>query len=891
MTPPTRPEIPERWRRWLEERNRRGLRAALVGVATLFPAFGMLDWQFAPRDAIPWIWAMRAALAVGAIVLLPMLGRPWMAPYLEGLGVLVTWAAAAGVCLMTTYIGGLASPYYAGLAVVLIAAGLLLVWRPRVVLIANSVVVLMFAAVNVAVGQVHPLASSVSNLAFLAAIALIAGVGQALQFLAHRDQVLQRLQLEQATARLERAHAELQQLERFKSQFFANITHELRTPLTMILTPLELLLHGEMGKFGDAAASSFQSMYRSALKLLKLINDLLDLAKLEESRLRLRVGEHELVGYLKALVDQTQVLARRRQIALAFRTTDPEIVLRCDLERLERVFVNLLSNAIKFTQNGGTVEVSLAARPDEIEVVVQDDGPGFPPDESEKIFERFYQAEMDGTRRFGGAGIGLGLARQLVELHGGTVLASSDGRRGARFTVRIPRRHSFHDGELATPEPGEEASSGDLSVQLEGRHEFRLIDIDEATDRRIVDRDAGDERRRYTVVVVEDDPRVLRVVHMSLRRQFRVIPAADGLKGLELATRERPNLVVTDLMMPGIDGLELTRRLRAEASTSHIPVLMLSARGEVEARVKGLETGVSAYIGKPFSPRELVTTARRLVQAEEETAGLVLERRMESVEIVTAGLAHELNNPLNYVKNALARVGIDAGKALSLATQARERPLDPTEAAEVERSAARVREMLEVAGAGLRRIAGTVELMSRYGRAGFRRETSTVDAWEAARTVASVVLPATGRKVTLDLAFEGDGALVCVPEEFQQVVTNLLQNAIEVVADGSGHVSVSGRVEGNDLVLSVRDDGPGMTPEIRDRIFTPFFTTKGPGRGMGLGLTIVRRVVDAHGGALQVTTAPGAGTEFVVRLPRRGPAGLSSAEATLGAGRPEAARA
>ncbi len=880
--PPSAAENDARWAAWLLERNRRGFRTLLFIVAGLYPAFAVLDLLVAPREALPWLLGTRFIVTAVTLALFPLHGRRALDRHADRLASAYMLLCAGGISIMTVFLGGLASPYYAGLTLAIVATGLLFVWPPAIVVGTHSLIVATFLVMNVATGPIESGFAAVSNLFFLSSTALIAALGQTLGFQTARDQHEQRMRLEAATARVERAHAELQQLERFKSQFFANITHELRTPLTMILTPLELLLHGEMGKFGETAASSFQSMYRSALKLLKLINDLLDLARLEESRLRLRVAEHELVGYLKALVDQTQVLARRRELALAFRTTDPEIVLRCDLERLERVFVNLLANAIKFTQSGGRVEVSLAARPDEIEVVVQDDGPGFPPDEAEKIFERFYQAEMDGTRRHGGAGIGLGLARQLVELHGGTLLASSDGRRGARFTVRIPRRRSFHEGELATPEPGEEPSGGDLSVQVEGRHEFRLIDIDEATDRRIVDRDAGEERRRYTVVVVEDDPRVLRVVHMSLRRQFRVVAAADGLKGLELATRERPNLVVTDLMMPGIDGLELTRRLRAEASTSHIPILMLSARGEVEARVKGLETGVSAYLGKPFSPRELVSTARRLVQAEEETAGLVLERRMESVEIVTAGLAHELNNPLNYVKNALARVGLDAGRAIDLAALAKERPLDPAEAAQVERSAARVREMLEVAAAGLRRIAGTVELMSRYGRAGFRRETSTVDAWEAVRTVASVVLPATGRKVTLALAFEGDGALACVLEEFQQVVTNLLQNAIEVVADGSGHVWVSGREEGNDLVLSVKDDGPGMPPEVRDRVFTPFFTTKGPGRGMGLGLTIVRRVVDAHGGALHLTTAPGAGTEFVVRLPRRGPPDLPPAGAGAG---------
>jgi signal transduction histidine kinase len=408
-------------------------------------------------------------------------------------------------------------------------------------------------------------------------------------------------------------------------------------------------------------------------------------------------------------------------------------------------------------------------------------------------------------------------------------------------------------------------------VQLERRHEFRLLDIEEATERRVVERDSDEEARPYTVVVAEDNPQVLGVIHMTLRREFKVLGAPDGLKGLELAVRERPSLVITDLMMPGIDGLELTRRLHADPRTAHIPVLMLTARGEVDDRVKGLETGVAAYLTKPFSPRELVTSARQLVKAEEKTAELVLSRRMESIELVAAGLAHEINNPLNYVKNALARVRLDAEKVLAIASHAGDRALETAERHDVARASARIDDMLKVAASGLTRIAGTVELLGRYGRAGFRRELSPIDAWEAVRTVAGVVLPATGRGIDIDFAFEGDGTLECVPEEFNQVLTNLVQNAIEAAPDGTGKVRVRGEGDGDAIILSVADNGPGIPADVQARLFTPFFTTKGPGRGMGLGLTIVRRVVQSMGGTLQVVSAPGSGAEFVVRVPRRQP--------------------
>ncbi len=769
----------------------------------------------------------------------------------------------------------MASPYYAGVILVVLAAGLLFVWPPLLVVVYNLGSILAFLFINLLYGAVGETHEAASNLTFLSATAIIAGVGQVMQFWSQREQLEQRVRLEATTANLERAHTELQRLDEFKSRFFANMTHELRTPLAMVLTPLELMMQGEMGDFTEGQRSSLQTMYRSALKLLKLINDLLDLSRLEESRLRLDVKEHDLVGQLHALVEQTRVLANRKHIVLTFETEQELAPVWCDPERLERVFVNLLSNAIKFTPVRGHVTVTLSEQFDDVVVVFQDDGPGFPPEKAEQIFERFFQVDMADRRQHGGAGIGLALARELVMLHGGTITAQSDGRNGARFVVTLPRGRGHFRPEALAAGRGQEPRSGDAgldwAVQVAARPEFRLLDIEEATERRVVERDADEEARPYTAVVVEDHPHIVQLVHMSLRRQFKVLAAPDGLKGLELVMRERPNLVVTDLMMPGIDGLELTRRLREEPSTRHIPIIMLTARGELDDRVKGLEIGVSAYLTKPFSPKELLTAARELVKAKEQTADLVLTHKMESLEMVAAGLAHEINNPLNYLKNALGRVRLDAEKVLALCSVARSRPLEEAEEVQVARLDARLHELLGVADSGVKRIGSTVELMSRYGRAGYKREMVPHDAWDAARTVVGIVLPATGRKVKVDLDLDGDGTLECVPDEFNQVLSNLVQNAIEAVPEETGWVRVRGRVEGDHLTVTVKDNGPGMPQEVVQRLFTPFFTTKGPGQGVGLGLTITRRVVQSLGGTLQVSSLIGQGTEFVARLPRTQP--------------------
>jgi signal transduction histidine kinase len=837
----------ERWARWLLERNKRRIRIGLWITLTLYPCFGVLDYLIAPRDALPFLWTTRAAVIAASLAMFRILHSRFLERHPDLVSSLYTLLVASGISAMTLFMGGLGSHYYAGLSLVVIGTGLLFVWNTRVVLLTHALIVASFVVPNLLTGRIGPLAQAVSNLAFLIGTAVVGGIGQIVLYRSQREQVLNQVQLEQTKASLEAAHEQLKQLDHFKSQLFANITHEFKTPLAMVLAPLELILDGEMGE----------------LTLLKMIGDLLDLSKLEESKLRLKVGEHDLADYLRGLVAQVQPLAQRKGIELELAVEPVTCMAWCDLERVERVFLNLLSNATKFTPPGGHVLMRLREVGNVAQVLVQDDGPGFPPEKAQQIFERFYQVDMGGTRRYGGTGIGLALAKEIVELHGGRIWAESS--RGASFTVELPRnREHFAAEVLERRGPTRDVPAGlrggdrglmDFAVQMAARDEYRLIDIDEATDRRVSPRDTDEDLRPHTALVVDDTPDIIRLVHNALRTHFKVISAEDGEKGLEMALREQPSLVVADLMMPGIDGLELTRRLRADEHTRHIPVLMLTARGDLDDRVAGLETGVNAYLAKPFSPRELLTTARALVQAQANTADIVLTQRMDSLEIVAGGLAHEINNPLNYLKNALARVRLDAQALLD------------GKAEDLPRMTARMRELFDIAEGGIKRIANTVELMSSYSRAGYSRQMRPHDVFAAVREVVALVLPATGRAVRVDEELLGDGLVECVPEEFNQVLSNLVQNAIEACPEVDGIVRVRGGAEGESLVLTVKDNGPGVRAEDLARIFTPFFTTKGPGRGMGLGLTIAWRVMQSLGGTLEVR--PGPGAEFVLKVPRR----------------------
>jgi signal transduction histidine kinase len=689
-----------------------------------------------------------------------------------------------------------------------------------------------------------------------------------------REQVTNQLVIESTKADLERAHSQLQQLDRFKSEFFANVTHELKTPLTMILAPLELMLQGEMGKVTEAQRASLQSMLRNAVKLLTLIGDILDLSKVDESRLRLQIAPHDIVGFLRDLVGQVQSLAQRKSIDLRLDSNVAETVVHCDIERLERVFVNLISNAAKFTPAGGKIVISIRDEGPSVEVKIADTGVGFPSEMADRIFERFFQVDRANTRKVGGTGIGLALSRELVVLHGGAIRAESGASGGATFTVELIKdREHFNPEFIDRRTRAENRLLGSRATdhgigewQVATKEQFRFIDIDEATEQRILERDANEYERLHSVLVVEDTPDVTRVIHQALRSQFRVLAARNGTQGLDLATKRLPDLIITDFMMPEMDGMELTTRLRADPRTRHIPIVMLTARGEIDDRVAGLEAGVNAYLAKPFSGKELVTAVRALLKIQATTADLLLKENMDSLETIAGGLAHEINNPLNYIKNGIALLRDDAKKLEELVLSSVASDGDSL-SKRLASTSTRMARMFEVVEIGVRRIGSTVTLMQRYSREGYTRTIQPFDVFDAARDVVSMLEAGSATK-RVEISIQGSGQIECVPEEFNQVITNLVQNAVDAVPREGGHIRLTGHSDGDFIVLTVSDNGSGIPPEARSRIFTPFYTTKDVGAGMGLGLTIVHRVVTSLGGTIAVASNVGAGTTFTLRLPR-----------------------
>jgi len=878
----TTEDLEQVWQKVAAHRNARATRIGAIFALCIYSGFAILDFLVVPTEQLPWFLAIRAVVAAYGAFLLFIVSRPLFSRYSILLSSLLVVMGGCGIGAMITMLGGFGSPYYAGINLVMVASGLIFLWPKRVVLGVYLIIVFAYLLPNILTDSSAVIARVINNIFFVFGTAIIVSVGQIFSYRTQRTEVLNRYTLERTKQDLEHAHDQLKQLDRFKGQVFANITHELKTPLNMILSPLELILHNEFGRVSEEQRSTFRSMFRSGMKLLKMIMDILDLSKVQDSRIRLKIVENDLVEYLKGLVAQVELLAERKEIKLTFESDVESALVWSDLERLERIFVNLLSNAAKFTPIGGRIKVILTDEADSVLVQVIDNGPGFPPDQAEKVFERFFQSDMGAKRKFGGTGIGLSLAMELVELHAGKIWAESKEDEGATFSVRLfKNREHFNPDVLDRRAMRTDVLKGkregdrgivDWSSQLTARDDFRMLDIAEATERRVVDRDLDEDNREYKVLVVDDTPDIIRVVHMALHQHFKVLAAEDGISGFELAVSESPDLIITDLMMPGIDGLELTTKLRDDTKTSHTPIIMLTARSDLDDRVAGIDTGVDTYLTKPFSPRELVSCVRRLLNIQEETADMVMDSKLDSIDTFASGLAHEINNPLNYVKNAILLIRNDTDKVVDLLKGAATRELTDKESSQLEKTGKRMSKMFSTAEAGVKRIAGTVELMRDYAREGLDRKPRPYDVFAAVADVVNLVLPTTGRDVKVETAFEDDGTIMCIAEEFNQVLTNLIQNGIEAVDEGTGRIMVKGRRNNGDVILTVEDNGPGMTPEVRDSIFTAFYSTKGPGHGMGMGLTITRRVLKGLGGKITVESTAGVGTKFTVRVPATSPA-------------------
>ncbi|TVP99240.1 MAG: response regulator, partial [Balneolaceae bacterium] len=375
---------------------------------------------------------------------------------------------------------------------------------------------------------------------------------------------------------------------------FANISHEFRTPLTLIIGQIETLLDSEKDR---NRKRKLVSVNRNAEQLLTLINQLLDLSKLEAGKMELYLDEHNIVTFLKNQLFSFESLSDSRNIILNFSSCKATIIVRFDAEKMEQVFSNLISNAIKFTEPGGRIDVSVTIpKAEVVEVWIKDTGIGISKDRLPYIFDRFYQAESSNTRKYEGTGIGLSLVHELIVLHQGSIDVMSEEGVGSEFFIRLPYKESLEsDSQLAV-------LNGQVAV------------VEESTIEPVSDFGALISEHDELILIVEDNADVRTFIREQLQDEYKVLEAGNGLEGIAASQGTIPDLIITDLMMPEMDGYEFSEKIRSDEKTSHIPIIMLTAKAGLDPKIEGLEAGIDAFLNKPFHVKELLTTVRTLIQ-------------------------------------------------------------------------------------------------------------------------------------------------------------------------------------------------------------------------------------------------------------------------------------
>lgn len=665
-----------------------------------------------------------------------------------------------------------------------------------------------------------------------------------------REVIKRSQELATANRELRDANTKLGELDAAKTAFFSNVSHEFRTPLTLIMAPIEDALT-QSSKVLDEAG--LRTVHRSAVRLLRLVNTLLDFARIEAGRLNPSFVQVDLAALTADLASSFRSLVERAGLKLIVDCPTLSEPVYVDPSQWEKIILNLISNAFKFTLKG-EIAVTLAAQQDRAEVTIRDTGTGIPAHELPHIFERFRRVQGAKGRSFEGTGIGLSLVHELVRLHGGSLRATSVEGRGSEFTISLPlgKAHlppeSIGKGANVLPTGVENPYLLEASRWLGASWQTDpgAAPIPDALPRPI---GAESGKQPYRVLVVEDNRDMRDYLVRLLSTRWQVDTAENGQAALEVVRIRPPNLVLSDVMMPILDGLGLLHALRGDAATINIPVVLLSARAGEEAIIHGLDTGADDYLLKPFSARELlarVQTNLEMSRRRQEWAA-ELERANAELEAFSYSVSHDLRAPLRAIDGFSGVLLDEHGDQLDEHGR---------------HCLARVR-------ASTQRMTHLIDDLlglSRISRAPLHRETTNLS--EMANTVLQELASASPERsvrcsVEPDLEVQADARLLRV------VLDNLLGNAWKFTSKrADAKISVRSTQQDDARVYVVQDNGAGFDMDYAKRLFTPFqrLHSEAEFEGTGIGLATVQRIINRHAGRIWAESTPGQGATFLFTL-------------------------
>ncbi|MCP5107926.1 MAG: response regulator [bacterium] len=431
-------------------------------------------------------------------------------------------------------------------------------------------------------------------------------------------------QLEKQTLKLKDQSEKLKEMDKVKSRFFTNMSHEFRTPLTLIMGPMEQMLSGNRD---NEQKNKLKMMMRNSQRVLTLINQLLDLSRFDSGKMTLSAAPQNIVSFLKGIVASFLELAKSNKLDLEFCPEEEEISLYFDAQKMEEVMYNLLINAVKFTPAGGKITISVSIDQEEalkegkgvpgyVKISVRDTGIGIPQEEFTHIFDRFYQARSLTEKTHKGTGIGLALTREIVVLHHGKIEVHSSEGKGTEFVILFPmgKEHLTPAEITAAPQtPFAHERGKEIETLYMTAEEQSDECVENQTDTVKKDKTEEQELEKNVILVVEDNADVRTFIRGPLEALYTVVETSDGKEGIKKAKEIIPDLIVSDIMMPKADGYQLCRDLKKDIATSHIPIILLTAKASDESIIQGLETGADDYVTKPFNTKMLLSRIKNLI--------------------------------------------------------------------------------------------------------------------------------------------------------------------------------------------------------------------------------------------------------------------------------------
>ena len=653
-------ELYDAFEQELAEKAQRDTRISTIMASILFPLFGVLDAYVYP-NTIRELYLIRGGVILISAVVFALSFTTLGKKHSRRLGMLEFFTGTLSIVLMVHITEGYLSPYYAGINLVLIIFLAILPLDPVRTGLVCAVTYAAYIIPIAVVGNITNVAVLLNNNFFFVSTIVLVVLS---------SHFATRLRFREFAGRYNLAHAneELKTLDKLKSEFFANVSHEVRTPLTSILAPLQAFYSGDLGRLTEEQEQIVGQMYRNSLKLLDMINQMLDFSRLEAGREQLRLSWFNLNDFVNDTVSLFEEVTQRKGVELRTETPDEVPDAFLDSDKLERILTNLLRNAIKFTEEGSITVRTGVTSGDETMMLfleVEDTGIGIPEHHLPFVMERFRQVDSSSTRRYEGTGLGLTIAKESVDLMKGSIRVRSTKGIGSTFRIELPANleelapDAFRERrKRERRKSSKPAPERDRRRRTRRTEDFVRVAAEQLAlmEKEIIASAERDQQPRPGEVPTED--RVLLIEdNFDLRSYVRrmlsgmgheVTTAVDGVDGWQHVQADQPDVIVSDLMMPNMDGYELLRLVKSTEGTHHIPFIMITAKHELESKLEGLEMGADDYLPKPINIRELDARIRNLRNMKRFQQAIAreqeLEKRMEDL-LMSFSQSLELRHP------------------------------------------------------------------------------------------------------------------------------------------------------------------------------------------------------------------------------------------------------